>query len=357
MSAPEVDGWCVSVRAPNVAKYLSSNILAERVGCHRYRPGVAGGLVGLLDDVAALAKLAAASIDDVGAAAGRASMKAAGVVVDDTAVTPRYVQGLAASRELPIIRTIAFGSIRNKLVFILPVALVLSAIASTLVEVLLMVGGSYLCFEGAHKIVHALKGDDHEHDVPAVVQGEDVERATIAGAIRTDFILSAEIMVISLKEVIDEPVVARAAILVVVALLITVLVYGVVAAIVKMDDLGLSLAQRSSPSLQRVGRLLVTGMPALLRVLATVGTAAMLWVGGHILVVGTDELGWHWPHDVVHDLEQTVHDAPASGVLTWLVNTAASAVVGLAVGLVLTVVVAFVQPRLPRRSKTTAASH
>src|SRR5690606_21033192 len=156
---------------------------------------VAGGLVGLLDDVASIAKLAAASVDDVSAAAGRASMKAAGVVVDDTAVTPTYVHGLAANRELPIIKRIATGSLRNKLLFILPVAIVLSEIAPKVVEVILMMGGTYLCYEGAHKIIHALRRDDHEHDVPAAVAGPEAEEATVAGAIRTDLILSAEIMV------------------------------------------------------------------------------------------------------------------------------------------------------------------
>ena len=296
---------------------------------------MAGGLVGLLDDVAALAKLAAASVDDVGAAAGRASVKAAGVVVDDTAVTPTYVQGLAAQRELPIIRRIATGSLRNKLVFILPVALLLSEIAPTVVEVILMAGGVFLCYEGAHKIAHALKRDDQDHEVPATLQGADAERATISGAIRTDFILSGEIMVIALKDVIDEPLVPRAVILVVVAVLITVVVYGLVAAIVKMDDVGLSLTQRRSGRAQRVGRALVVGMPIVLRWLTRIGTAAMLWVGGHILLVGSDELGWHAPYDIVHELEELVHDTGAlSGVLEWLVNTGASAIVGLAVGLV-----------------------
>jgi predicted DNA repair protein MutK len=314
---------------------------------------MAGGLVGLFDDVAALAKLAAASIDDVGAAAGRASMKAAGVVVDDTAVTPTYVQGLAAERELPIIKKIATGSLKNKLLFILPVAIILSEIAPTLVEVILMLGGTFLCYEGAHKIIHALKGDDHEHEVPAAVAGPDVEKTTIAGAIRTDFILSGEIMVISLKEVIDEPFVTRAIILVVVAILITVIVYGLVGAIVKMDDIGLSLTQRASSGAQRVGRLLVNGMPVLLQWLSIIGTAAMLWVGGHILLVGADELGWHWPYSVVHDLEELVHDLPAAGVFEWLVNTAASAVLGLAVGTVVALVVA----RLPKRNKAAAPAH
>jgi uncharacterized protein len=306
---------------------------------------MAGGLVGLLDDVAALAKLAAASIDDVGAAAGRASMKAAGVVVDDAAVTPGYVRGLAAERELPIIRRIATGSLRNKLLFILPVALLLSEIAPKVVEVVLMLGGTYLCYEGAHKIVHAIKGDDHAHEVPAAVLGPEVERATIAGAIRTDFILSAEIMVISLKEVLDEPLGSRAAILAIVGLLITVVVYGAVAGIVKMDDVGLSLTRRASARAQRLGRTMVHAMPVVLRWLSTIGIAAMLWVGGHILLVGADELGWHGPYGLVHDLEHSVHDAPASAFLEWLVNTAASAVVGLAVGLAAVGVVA----KLPKR--------
>ncbi len=312
---------------------------------------MAGGLVGLLDDVAALAKLAAASIDDVGAAAGRASVKAAGVVVDDTAVTPGYVRGLAAERELPIIRQIATGSLRNKLLFILPVAILLSEVAPTLVELILMAGGAFLCYEGAHKIVHALAGDDHDHDVPVTMLGPEAEKATVAGAIRTDFILSAEIMVISLKEVIDEPFLTRAAILAVVALLITVVVYGIVAAIVKMDDVGLVLTRRPQQRVQRTGRALVRAMPVVMRWLSTIGIAAMLWVGGHILLVGADELGWHGPYDVVHNLEEVAHDTGAlSGVLEWLVNTAASAVVGLAVGLVVTAVVA----KLPRGDRAAA---
>jgi predicted DNA repair protein MutK len=313
---------------------------------------MAGGLVGLFDDVAALAKLAAASIDDVGAAAGRASVKAAGVVVDDTAVTPGYVQGLAAERELPIIRKIATGSLRNKLLFILPVAILLSEVAPKLVEVILMIGGAYLCYEGAHKIVHALKGDDHGHELPAVTLGPDAERTTIAGAIRTDFILSAEIMVISLKEVLDEPLVNRVAILVVVAVVITAVVYGVVAGIVKMDDAGLALARRTSAAAQRLGRGLVRAMPIVLQALSTVGIAAMLWVGGHILLVGADELGWHRPYEIVHDLEHEVHDTgAASGVLEWLVNTGASAVVGLATGLLVVAVLS----QLPKRR--TEAPH
>lgn len=316
---------------------------------------MAGGLVGLLDDIAALAKLAAASIDDVGAAAAKASAKAAGVVIDDTAVTPAYVRGLAAERELPIIRRIAIGSLRNKLLIILPAALLLSAIAPIVVEVILMFGGCFLAYEGAHKIIHALRHDDHDHDAPAAELGPDAEATTVAGAIRTDFILSAEIMVIALKEVITEPVVSRGVILAVVGVGITVVVYGVVALIVKMDDVGLSLAGRSSRASQRLGRMLVTGMPKVLAWLSVIGTAAMLWVGGHILLVGFDELGWHAPYHLVHQLEKVVDGVPGlGGVLAWIVNTLASALIGLMVGVVLVMVI----ERLPfRRLKRESAAH
>ncbi|MGV3759679.1 MAG: DUF808 family protein, partial [Actinomycetota bacterium] len=227
-----------------------------------------------------------------------------------------------------------------KLLFILPVAIFLSEVAPTVVEVILMLGGTFLCYEGAHKIIHALKHDDHEHDVPAVALGPDAEKTTIAGAIRTDFILSAEIMVIALKEVIDEPLVSRAVILVVVALLITLVVYGMVAAIVKMDDIGLSLAQRTSERSQQVGRFLVKAMPVLLAWLSRIGIAAMLWVGGHILLVGAHELGWDAPYDLVHDLEGLADDLGSmSGVVAWLINTAASAVLGIVGGLVVATVI------------------
>jgi uncharacterized protein len=304
---------------------------------------MAGGLVALLDDIAALAKLAAASIDDVGAAAARASVKATGVVVDDTAVTPRYVQGLEAERELPIIKRIAVGSLRNKLLIILPVIMLLSQFLPWLLTPLLMVGGAYLAYEGAEKVWEAVSGH-HEGETPAAVDAAQ-EDVVVSGAIRTDFILSAEIMVIALNEVADEPFVSRLVILIVVALLITGLVYGVVALIVKMDDFGLRLSQRTSAASQRVGRGLVKGMPVLLSVLSTVGIAAMLWVGGHILLVGIDELGWHALYGVVHHLEEAVHGvAGLGGVLAWLVNTLASALFGLAVGAVI-VAIMHVIPR------------
>lgn len=300
---------------------------------------MAGGLVALLDDIAALAKLAAASIDDVGAAAGRASAKAAGVVVDDTAVTPRYVQGFTADRELPIIKKIAVGSLRNKLLIILPAALLLSQFLPWALTPILMIGGTYLCYEGAEKIWEKVAGHEHA-ETPAAVDGdEDHEKTMVGGAIRTDFILSAEIMVIALNEVEFEPFVSRALILIVVAIAITVLVYGVVGLIVKMDDIGLALTERESGAAQTVGRGLVAGMPKLLAFLSTVGIVAMLWVGGHILLVGVDELGWHWLYETVHHWEEAV----GGGALGWVVNTAASAAIGLAVGAVVVAVVTAVK--------------
>jgi len=297
---------------------------------------MAGGLAALLDDIAAFAKLAAASIDDVGAAAGRASVKAAGVVVDDTAVTPRYVHGFTPDRELPVIWRIALGSLRNKLLVILPGALLLSQFLPWLLTPVLMLGGTYLAFEGAEKLWEALTGHHQEaREVPAAAVGPDTERTMVRGAIRTDLILSAEIMVIALDEVAEEPLGYRAASLGVVALAITALVYGVVALIVKADDVGLRLAERRSGVVAGAGRLLVRAMPRVLAALSTLGIAAMLWVGGHILLQGVDDLGWHAPYDLVHRLGELVHGVPGvGGFLAWLVDTLASALAGLLVGAV-----------------------
>jgi predicted DNA repair protein MutK len=316
---------------------------------------VAGGLVALFDDVAVLARAAAASIDDIGAAAGRAGVKAAGVVVDDTAVTPQYVHGLAAERELPIIRRIALGSLRNKLLIILPAILLLSQFLPVLLTPILMIGGAYLCYEGAEKVWARLGG---HHDGDAA--DEDVlpdEETVVSGAVRTDFILSAEIMVIALNEVVDQPFVSRAVILAVVAVGITVLVYGVVGLIVKMDDVGLSLSQRAGNRVAPLGRGLVRAMPRLLTALTVVGTAAMLWVGGHILLVGSDELGLHVLYGAVHHLEEAAHDATGAlgGLVGWLVNTLGSALLGLVVGAVIVVVITLTVHR--RKAPPAAASH
>ncbi|SCX38244.1 hypothetical protein SAMN03159343_0349 [Klenkia marina] len=317
---------------------------------------MASGLFALFDDVAAMVRLSAASLDDIGAAAGRAGVKAAGVVVDDAAVTPRYVQGLEPERELSIIWRIAKGSIRNKLLIILPAILLLSQFLPFLLTPILMVGGAYLCYEGAEKLWEKVTGHHPEETAAAedtVTEPAEHEKTVVSGAVRTDFILSAEIMVIALNEVDTEPFLSRAIILVVVAVLITALVYGVVALIVKMDDAGVALAVKPSRGVAAFGRGLVKAMPIVLATLATVGVAAMLWVGGHILLVGADELGWTWPYDLVHHVEVAVHDATGAlgGVLGWLTNTALSAVVGVLVGAVVVVVLHLV----PKRGGKAAA--
>lgn len=313
---------------------------------------MSGGLAALLDDVAALARAAAASVDDVAAAAGRASAKAAGVVIDDTAVTPQYLTGINPKRELPIIRRIAMGSLRNKLVFILPALLVLSQFASWSLTPLLMLGGGYLCYEGAHKVWGKLTGHHPEHGTPVVGRGPEAEDQVVKGAITTDFILSCEIMVIALNEVAAVGFVSRTLTLIVVALGITVLVYGVVALIVKMDDVGLHLAAKGSAASQRVGNLLVKAMPKVLTAITVIGTLAMLWVGGHIILVGMNDLGLGAPYAFVHGLEESVHHLTAGGLLGWLINTAFSLVLGLIVGFVLVGVISLL-PFKTGHDKTT----
>jgi predicted DNA repair protein MutK len=295
---------------------------------------MAGGLVALLDDVAALAKLAAASLDDVAGAAGRAGAKAAGVVIDDTAVTPRYVVGLTPDRELPIIWKITLGSLRNKLLFILPIALLLSAFAPWAVTPLLMVGGSYLCFEAAEKIIEALAGHHAEEELAEVDTPAELEKRQVAGAVRTDFILSAEIMAIALAELPDASLGMRAAALAAVAVAITIGVYGVVALIVKMDDIGLHLSKRPSAIAKRVGAFLVQAMPVLLQALSHIGVAAMVWVGGGILLHGLTAFGLNAIPDFVHHLaEDAAHAVPfAGGFVEWLVGAIGSGIVGLIVG-------------------------
>jgi len=292
------------------------------------------GLFALLDDIATIAKVAAASIDDIGAAASKAGVKAAGVVVDDTAVTPRYVTGFTPDRELPIIWRITKGSIFNKLVLILPALLLLSAVAQWAITPLLMIGGAYLCFEGAEKVLHSLQKDKTSlAEDAAVVADQDHEEAMVKGAVRTDFILSAEIMVIALNEVLDEHFAMRAATLAVVAIAITIAVYGVVGLIVKMDDIGLHMAKEGNPARKAIGRGLVSFMPKLLSALALIGTAAMLWVGGQIFLHGLDEyhignIG-HGLHDFAHSVAGGL---PGAGVWEWLINAGGAGVFGLLLG-------------------------
>lgn len=206
---------------------------------------MAGGLFALLDDIALIARSAAASVDDVAALAGKTSVKAAGVVIDDAAVAPQYVQGVQPARELPMIWRITKGSLRNKLVVILPIALILSWIAPWALTPILMAGGTYLCFEGAEKVIHFFKHDEHHEDAtPTSESPKEAEDRLVSSAITTDLILSAEIMVISLNAVMEETFWLRLGTLIAVAIVITLGVYGVVGLLVKMDDMGIGLLKR-----------------------------------------------------------------------------------------------------------------
>lgn len=298
------------------------------------------GLLALLDDVAAIAKVAATSVDDIAAAAAKAGSKTAGVLIDDAAVTPTYVTGLDASRELPMIWRITKGSFKNKLIILLPLALLLSNFAPWLITPLLMFGGAYLCFEGAEKVFHALF--PHAiHEIDEDMTPRDpahLEEARVAGAIKTDFILSAEIMTIALSVIPSSNIWMEAATLAVVAIGITVAVYGTVALIVKMDDIGLHMAGNARFSASRnFGRGLVSFMPKLLLILSIVGTAAMLWVGGNIIIHGMEVLGWPWLYDQIHHLAEAASHSvsAATGFVKWAVTATADGIFGLALGLLL----------------------
>ncbi|WP_369062409.1 DUF808 domain-containing protein [Caulobacter sp. 73W] len=310
---------------------------------------MASGLVALLDDVAGIAKIAAASVDDIGAAAGKAGSKAVGVVIDDTAVTPGYAMGFTPDRELPIVWKIALGSIRNKMLFLLPGALLLSAFAPWLVTPILMCGGAYLCFEAAEKIIEKLlPHGEHEETQGLALSAKDLENQKVSGAIRTDLILSAEIMAIALSEVSDQSLAIQAAALAVVGLLITVVVYGAVAFIVKMDDIGLNLARRRPAGVKTLGRGMVKAMPGIMKALTYIGTVAMLWVGGGIVVHGLDHFGLSAVEHAVEVVSHAAATVPGIGAASgWAAMAAAYAAFGLVVG----AVIAGIIHLIPKRKK------
>ena len=310
------------------------------------------GLLGLLDDVAAIAKVAAASLDDVAAQATKAGAKAAAVVIDDTAVTPRYVLGFSADRELPIVGKIAAGSLRNKLLFLLPAILALSYFLPWMIMPLLMFGGAYLCYEGTEKILEAiLPHQAHAHEArlgTVALNPHTLEDEKVASAIKTDFILSAEIMAIALETVSDESILMQALVLALVGVGITAAVYGVVALIVKADDVGVALAKNESGSItsrmsRAVGRALVLGMPSFLTFLGAAGTAAMIWVGGGIIVHGLEAYGAHSVGRAINFVaEAAAHALPsAAGLAKWAVMAFLSGVVGLLIGAVSIPVIGF----------------
>ena len=299
------------------------------------------GLLALLDDVGAIAKLAAASVDDIAGAAAKAGGKTAGVLIDDAAVTPRYLHGFAPARELPIIWRITRGSLRNKLLVLLPLAMLLSQFAPWAITPLLMLGGAYLCFEGAEKVFHLLFPHGHSEVEKDMTPGDPahLEEKRVAGAIKTDFILSAEIMTIALSEIPAGSLWMQAATLALVGIMVTVAVYGSVALIVKMDDIGLHLASTARTGIGRaLGRGLVRGMPKLMTLLSAIGTAAMLWVGGAIILHGLDVLGWPVLYDWIHHTAEAVAhgiSGPAVGFIEWLITATLDGAFGLVLGLLL----------------------
>ncbi|MCG7240800.1 MULTISPECIES: DUF808 domain-containing protein [Corynebacterium] len=310
---------------------------------------MAGGLFALLDDVALIARSAASSVDDVAALAGKTSVKAAGVVVDDAAVTPQYVEGIKPQRELPMIWRITKGSLINKLVIILPIAMILSWIAPWALTPILMCGGTYLCFEGAEKILHHLLPHREKETESVQEKGADAEDSLVKSAITTDLILSSEIMVISLNEVIDQPFWMRLGALIFVGILLTLGVYGAVSLLVKMDDIGMALNERHNGK-STVGNALVKGMPIVLDIIGIIGTAAMLWVGGHIVVKGLHEFGMNQPHEFIASVTEKI----SNGALAWLAETGMSMVCGLVLGTVIATIVMAVKASFGKSSSTSS---
>ena len=291
-----------------------------------------------------------AVVDDILTAALKASAKTAGVVIDDAAVTPQYVQGITPARELPMVGKIAIGSLVNKFVIIIPIALLLTAFAPWVLPWLLILGGSYLCFEGAEKVMewfgaHHGPGQDEPRD----------ERKLVFGAIRTDLILSTEIMLISLASLdADFGIWMTAGALAVIALGMTLLVYGAVAVLVKIDDVGLKMAESSARQVRSTGERIVRSMPTVFRVIGIIGTVAMLWVGGHLVIVNLAETFWNGPYNLLH---AATHAIEALGpVAEWVVDTALSGLFGLVVGLIIAGIV-FAAMRVATRQAPVGASH
>ena len=305
-------------------------------------------LLTLIDDIASL-------LDDVSVMTKVAAKKTAGVLGDDLALNAQQVTGINAERELPVVWAVAKGSLINKAILV-PLALLLAAWQPWLVTVLLMIGGAYLCFEGfekiAHKWLHKPEEDaQHHQELVNAIEDETVdmvqfEKDKIKGAVRTDFVLSAEIIVITLGTVANQPIMQQLAVLIGIAIIMTVGVYGFVAGIVKLDDIGLWLAQKNSTAAQQLGRFFLWLMPVLMKVLAFVGTLAMFLVGGAIVA-------HNLPHafGVHHLYEIVAHSAPA-----WLSGFSAVCMdgfTGLLVGAVVLVAVTMIgklKPKKPARS-------
>ncbi len=270
-------------------------------------------------------------IDD----AAKAGTKSLGVVIDDAAVTPKYVQNLPAARELPMVWKIARGSIFNKLVILLPAAMLLSVFAPWLLTPLLMLGGTYLCFEAAEKILHLIRPEADHGPTPETLHAAHLEADRVAGAIKTDFILSAEIMTIALAQITSDSLWVTGSALALVAIGITFLVYGSVAILVKADDFGLQLAQVGQcPVTRSLGVGIVKAMPSVVAVISAIGTAAMLWVGGSIVIHGLEVLVWGAISHQIHVLPAVAVRlvGTAGAVVEWTVTASLDGLFGLALG-------------------------
>ncbi|MBK8586955.1 MAG: DUF808 domain-containing protein [Bacteroidetes bacterium] len=291
---------------------------------------MASGFFALLDDISALVKASAASLDDVPAQVAKTSGKVSGIVIDDTAVTPKYVVGLDPSRELSIIYKIAKKSLINKLLILSPAALLLGYFAPWAITPVLMLGGAYLCFEGYEK-VHSMFSKHHYEPIKIeqikIITPEELEKERVTSAVRTDIILSAEIMAITYSQVVGNPILNQILVMLAVAVFITIAVYGFVGFIVKLDDIGVHFAKdKYHPITRKFGRGIVKSMPKILSVLSVVGTAAMLWVGAEIIAHGIP-----FTNHLLHDLELNLSKMP---VVAWFAKVVACAVAGLCLGFV-----------------------
>ncbi|MCJ8164686.1 DUF808 domain-containing protein [Pontibacter sp. E15-1] len=301
---------------------------------------MASGLLALLDDISALVKVSAASLDDVPAQVAKTTGKVSGIVIDDTAVTPKYVVGLDPSRELSIIFQIAKKSVINKIVFLSPAALLLGFFAPWAITPILMLGGAYLCFEGYEK-VHSMfsKHPDAAHgegQEPVVTTPEELEKTRVQGAVRTDLILSSEIVAITYASVADKPLMMQIAVMLAVAIFITVAVYGFVGLIVKADDIGVHMAKENHhPQVRKIGRGIVKLMPRFLVILGYVGTAAMLWVGAEIIAHGLP-----FTSHALDSLEHALANVP---VLAWVAKVLLLGICGLILGAIIEKIVALIR--------------
>jgi predicted DNA repair protein MutK len=313
---------------------------------------MASGFFALLDDIAVLAKAAATSLDDVAVGAGKSASKTAAVLIDDAAVSPQYVQGLSPKRELPVVWKIALGSFRNKFLFVIPAAMILSWLAPGVLPYLLILGGSYLAFEGAEKVLTWFGLVKHHHKAGTLAAGTDLEKSMVASAVRTDLILSTEIMLISLASVDEDNWIKKLLMLFLIGFLMTIAVYGAVGLLVKLDDIGLHMAQRQNRGVKAFGTGIIKVMPNVFKTLTFVGTLAMLWVGGHLVWKSLGDVGVKFFADSLHGIEEFFHHYHP--LLAWLGDTAVSTLFGFILGAILFYAIHPLTKLIPKKKGTEA---